>query len=224
MLLDLFLGPAQPRTRQPAHVIMRTTGPSRMQTGRTGSALALALALGVACADAPEKIVLEDFFGAPVEPLEGIEAEARVFLFVGAECPISNRYAPELGRIKEAFGPRGIEFWLVYTDDHLDADELARHATEFNLEAPLVRDPMRSLVERAGVGVTPEAAVFSRSGELLYRGRIDDRVLELGLVRPEPERRDLRDALDAILAGRKPSVSSTPARGCTIPPAAGSPR
>jgi hypothetical protein len=77
------------------------------------------------------------------------------------------------------------------------------------------RDPDHALVKRAGVTVTPEAAVYS-GGRLVYRGRIDDRYAALGKARPEPTRRDLAAALEAALAGRPAPAKITRAVGCTI--------
>ena len=64
---------------------------------------------------------------------------------------------------------------------------------------PAIRDPDHALVRRAGVHVTPEAAVYvfdADTPRLAYRGRIDDRVVELGRQRPRATRFDLRDALE----------------------------
>lgn len=63
----------------------------------------------------------------------------------------------------------------------------------------------------------PEAAVFSPLGELLYRGRIDDRAVSPGVTRPEPRRHDLREALEAVLAGKKPDPQFTESVGCYLP-------
>jgi hypothetical protein len=52
---------------------------------------------------------------------------------------------------------------------------------------------------------------------LVYRGRIDDRVEDLGRERARAVRHDLADALDAVLAGRAVAVPETRAIGCSIP-------
>jgi hypothetical protein len=82
---------------------------------------------------------------------------------------------------------------------------------------PALLDPAHKVVRAAGATVTPEAAVISPSGTLLYRGRIDDLYLDFGKRRREPTKRDLREALDAILTGKKPALRTTNAVGCFIP-------
>ena len=53
--------------------------------------------------------------GIPRDPFKQ-PAHARVLLFVRTDCPITNRYAPELQRLSREFASRGAEFWLVYPD------------------------------------------------------------------------------------------------------------
>ena len=144
-------------------------------------------------------------------------SRAAVFLFIAPECPISNGYAPELGRIHDEYGPRGVLIFAVHADPRVTAETARRHAREFSLPFPVLLDPAQSLARRAGATVTPEAAVFSPDGVLLYRGRVDDRVAGFGKERPAPQRRDLRVALDEILAGRPVSQPFAKAIGCAIP-------
>jgi hypothetical protein len=70
-------------------------------------------------------------------------------------------------------------------------------------------------VKLAAATITPEAAVFV-DGRLVYRGRIDDRFVELGRERPAPTQRDLFDALTAIVAGKPAPHPKTQAVGCYI--------
>jgi hypothetical protein len=56
----------------------------------------------------------------------------------------------------------------------------------------------------AGATITPEAVVVDPQGRVLYRGRIDDRYVSLGLERPVATRRDLDEALTDITVGKPP--------------------
>ena len=49
--------------------------------------------------------------------------------------------------------------------------------------------------------MSPEAAVFAADGSIKYRGRINDLYVDLGKKRNAATTHDLRDALDAVLAG-----------------------
>jgi hypothetical protein len=138
-----------------------------------------------------------------------------VLVFTTTDCPISNRYAPEIQRLAEHFAAR-VQFRLVYPVPS-DTDAMIReHVKKFDYEMPWQRDAGQALVKQTGVTVTPEVAVIDGAGRQLYRGRIDDRYIAFGKDRPQPTVRDLERSLEAILEGRAVPVGQTPAIGCFI--------
>ena len=137
-------------------------------------------------------------------------------LFVQTDCPISNRYAPTIARLHARFQPQGVAFYLVYPDRREDADAIRRHGEEYSLPGQALRDVQHALVKRVGASVTPEAVVLGERGNIVYRGRIDDRYMALDQMRPQPTRSDLANALEAALAGRPADPSATEAIGCFI--------
>ncbi len=166
----------------------------------------------------PASSTVLDLEGRPVDPLAG-PGPAVVLVFVRADCPIANRYAPEIRRLHAEFAARGVGFWLVYPDRDESAEAIRGHLRAFELPARAVRDPGHLLVKRAGARITPEAAVFvpgSGGPRLVYHGRIDDRYPELGRMRPAPTTRDLEDVLEAVLAGRPVPRDAAPAVGCFL--------
>ena len=137
-----------------------------------------------------------------------------VLVFTTTDCPISNRYAPEIQRLATKFGDRA-KFVLVYPVPG-DSPELIRaHHKKFGYSIEYLRDAGQKLVKQTGVTVTPEVAVM-RGTTLLYRGRIDDRYVELGRERPNPTQRDLEEALSAIVAGKAVATRATQAVGCFL--------
>lgn len=163
----------------------------------------------------PELLALD---GRAVDPLRELGDGIGVFLFTRTDCPISNRYAPEVRRLYERFAPRGVSFRLVYVDPSQGPEEIRRHVDEFGYPMPALRDPGHALVASTGVRVTPEVAVFALRGgraELAYRGRIDDWYVDFG-VRREPSSHDLEAALESLLAGEPVPHARTQAVGCFI--------
>ena len=155
--------------------------------------------------------------GAAVSPLASAAGvEANVLLFVMTDCPISNRYAPEVRRLHDEFAG-AVRFWLVYVDAHRPRDELREHRTSFGYPFAAVRDVDGALAALAGATVTPEAAVFDAARRLVYRGRIDDRYVSFGVARRAPRTRDLHDRLRRLAAGETLAFSQTRAVGCYIP-------
>lgn len=140
-----------------------------------------------------------------------------VLVFISDDCPIANRYVPELKRLQHQFGPRGVAFWLVHSDPSESAAEIRGHAREYQLDFHEIRDPHHELARLAKAEVTPSAAVFYPGQTLVYRGRIDDRFVELGRERPRATQHDLAEALEAVLLHKPVAVPVTKAVGCYIP-------
>ncbi len=137
-----------------------------------------------------------------------------VLLFILADCPIANKFAPEISRIMKLYESNGVHFTVVHVDTNLSPEAAKRHAKEYGLDCTLVLDPTHSLAKRAGATVSPEAVVIAEKGQIVYRGRIDDRAVDYGKFRPEPKQLDLRVTLDLVLMGKPVKVLRTKAVGC----------
>ncbi len=165
--------------------------------------------------DAEQTSAVVDLAGRVVDPLQSA-APLVVLMFTRTDCPISNRYAPEIGRLTGKFAGRGVDFWLVYPDPDTTGPQIREHQRQYGLTCAALRDPGHELVDRAGATVTPEAVVYGPGRRLLYRGRIDDRYADLGQARVAATRHDLEDAIEAALAGEPIVASRTKAVGCFI--------
>jgi hypothetical protein len=156
-----------------------------------------------------------DLSGRPLDPFAG-SAHARIFLFVRTDCPITNRYAPELQRIAAEFAHRGVEFWLVYPDPAETAASIEAQIANYKLPGKALRDPHHKLVALSQATVSPQAAVFDDGGRLIYSGRIDDRYIDFGKSRPAAQTHDLEAAITAVLSGKPVKLSRTRAIGCYL--------
>jgi thiol-disulfide isomerase/thioredoxin len=179
------------------------------------AALPIVLAMA-AWAHPALQFALRDTEGIAHSPNEWAQARAVVLYFVTTDCPLSNGYAPEMNRIEQAYAPRGVFFYAVQGDTTIPDEEVRRHAREFGYRFPALLDPRQVLAGHTGATVTPEAVVLSREGAVLYLGRIDNKVEDFGKTRVEATEFDLRDALDAVLAGRPVAHPRTRALGCSI--------
>ncbi len=153
--------------------------------------------------------------GQSIAPLADQHQQATVLFFLTPECPIGNAYAPEIARIVTEYQARGILCYAVYAD--ATSEEASRHLKEYKLPLAGLLDPQLQLVALTGATVMPEACVFNAKGEMVYRGRIDDRAVKFGTVRADPRQRDLRLALDAVLAKKPVAEKFTKAIGCYLP-------
>ncbi|HEY1336634.1 MAG TPA: thioredoxin family protein [Bryobacteraceae bacterium] len=143
--------------------------------------------------------------------------KAVVLYFVTVDCPVANGYVPEMNRIREAYASRGVAFYAVQSDPSVAEPEVVKYARDYRYSFPLLLDPRQDLVHLAGATVTPQAAVLSPDGKLLYLGRVDNRVEDFGKQRFQATEADLRDALDQVLAGKPVARPRTKSIGCAIP-------
>ena len=181
-----------------------------------GAIVALVL-LSCATSGRTGQVQVLDLDGRRVDPLQAAPSvKAIVFVFASIECPMSNRYSPEVRRLYETFAPKGVLFWLVYPNPGDTPDSIRDHRKAFGYPMAALRDPRQEFVRLANVTVTPEASVFDRGGRIIYRGRIDDRYVDFGVDRQAPSSHDLEDALAATLAGKTVPHPTTRAIGCTL--------
>lgn len=160
-------------------------------------------------------ITVPSLNGVMVSPLRST-GDVTVLIFVTTDCPIANRYAPEIRRIHEEFGEE-VTFWLVYIANSGQVSELAEHRDSFGFPMKAVRDLKNELAQVTGATVTPEVAVYDVNQELSYRGRINDQYVEFGIARAAARTHDLRDVLARLVAGEQVAFSETQAVGCYIP-------
>lgn len=160
-----------------------------------------------------------DLDGHPVNQLAPAGSTAVVLFFAASDCPISNRYVPEIQRLGHEFGARGVRFWFVYPNPDDNARIVRAHQSQYAITASAVLDTQQTLTQMAHVTVTPEAAVFVPEGSSLrevYHGRIDDRYIAFGQERPRATRHDLEDAIRAVLAAQPVQRPGGPPVGCSI--------
>jgi hypothetical protein len=165
---------------------------------------------------ADQRVRVLDLADRLVDPLDQPGARAIVVIFTRTDCPIANRYAPEIQRLHRAFGPKGVAFRLVYLDAGEPVQAIRTHLRQYGYDIPALRDPRHVLVSLTGARATPEAAVFTAGRRMVYRGRIDDWYVDLNKVRASPTRHDLREVLTALLAGTPVQPRTTDAVGCFI--------
>lgn len=143
-------------------------------------------------------------------------AKGAALLFVATDCPISNRYAPEVNRIYKRFENEAIPFYLVYTRPDESFEDIKKHLSDYEYRMTALVDQERQLTEYTGAQVTPEAVVFDARGEMIYRGRIDDRFQDFGLSRQESTTHELEEVMALIADGKTQGFHEEIAVGCYI--------
>ena len=176
----------------------------------------LSVALSMVAARAAENpLEFADLEGRARTPLVVGEKKAVVLIFVSPFCPTSNAFTPEINRIAADYAEK-FAFYLIEADTDLALADGKKHVETFEIKAPVLLDPEQRLAKLTKAKMTPEAVVLTASGATLYQGRVNDLYATQTKKLKEPKVNDLRDALDAIAAGKPVPNPVTKAIGCEI--------
>jgi DNA-binding transcriptional regulator YhcF (GntR family) len=178
--------------------------------------LMLAASHGIGIAQTPHAIDLQ---GRAVAQFATGGARVVVLIFAATDCPISNRYVPEITKLDRELTAKGVAFWWVFPNPGDTLPAVRKHGEDFSIATPTVIDARQELVRMAHVAVTPEAAVFAvDNGSLreVYHGRIDDRYIAFGQERPQVAHHELEEVIQATLAGRPVPKPEAGPVGCSI--------
>ena len=134
-----------------------------------------------------------------------------VLLFIAVQCPVSNAYNERMAKLAEDYKAKGIAVVGINSNVAEDAAAVKAHATEHKLSFPILKDPGNKIADRLGAAVTPEAYFLDANNKLVYHGRIDN-----SRNAAQVESNDLRNALDAALAGKAVEKTEAKAFGCSI--------
>lgn len=132
-------------------------------------------------------------------------------------CPYVVAYEARMVVLAREYAPRGVDFVAVnandatrYPEDDLPAMKV--RARERAFPFLYLRDESQAFVRALDARFTPEVFVFDADRKLRYHGRIDDNHRDATKVKSH----DLRNALDALLAGNDPPNAETTAFGCSV--------
>lgn len=134
-----------------------------------------------------------------------------VMIFVATNCPVSNAYNERMEKLAQDYKARGINVIGINSNVAESAGAVKAHAAQNNLTFTILKDPANKIADRLGATVTPEAYFLDANNKLLYRGRIDN-ARDAAQVNSS----ELRDAIEATLAGKPVAKTTAMAFGCTI--------
>jgi peroxiredoxin len=134
-----------------------------------------------------------------------------VLIFISVQCPVSNAYNERMEQLAQDYKARGINVIGINSNVAEDAAAVKAHAAEHKFTFTILKDSGNKIADKLGASVTPEAYFVDANSKLLYHGRIDN-----ARNAAQVETTDLRNALDAALAGKGIEKTEAKAFGCTI--------
>lgn len=165
-------------------------------------------------------LLLRDLDGRVRDRADWAGSKALVLVYFATGCPINKLYAPRYKKTIERYRPHGVKFLGVSASPQDSIDDVRAFLADQNLDWPVVRDKDAALTRALGAVRTTEIFVFDGEMKLAYSGRLDDQYslteAAAGAYKDVPEANHLTDALDAVLAGKKPAITHTDAPGCLI--------
>jgi peroxiredoxin len=143
-------------------------------------------------------------------------ASATVVVFTCNHCPYALAWHDRITAVARDYADRGARFLAInsndatrYPRDSFEAMQERVRAEDWPL--PYLHDESQEVASAWGAKVTPDVFVLDADGHLRYRGAPDSDHSD-----PSQNAAWLRDALDAVLAGRSPEQAETEPVGCSI--------
>jgi peroxiredoxin len=157
---------------------------------------------------------------------KSFKSDILVIVFTCAHCPTAQAYQERIKKLVVDYKPKGVTL-VAINPNHADSvrlDELAY--TDLSDSFPEMQErakrekfnfvwlddgPKQELSNKMGPVATPHVFIFDKARKLRFEGRIDDSERESSATR-----HDTRAALDALVAGKEPPVTSTRVFGCSV--------
>lgn len=151
--------------------------------------------------------------------LQQLKSEvATVIMFICNHCPFVKHIQRELVKLATDYQPKGIVFIAINANDATtypedSAENMKKVATELDYPFPYLYDETQDVAKAYQAACTPDFYIFDKDLKCVYRGQFDD-------ARPSNDApvtgRDLRTALDNMLANKPISAEQKPSIGCNI--------
>ncbi len=156
--------------------------------------------------------------GRTVSLTDFADAPALLVMFICNHCPFVKHLADALARFAAEYTDKGVAIVGINSNDAASypadsPEQMVREAEERGYQFPYLYDETQEVAKAYRAACTPDFFLFDGDRRLVYRGQYDDSRPDSGIPITG---KDLRAALDAVLAGKKPSESQRPSIGCNI--------
>lgn len=162
---------------------------------------------------------LPDTISGTVKSLDELKSsKATVIMFICNHCPFVVHVKDELVKLANDYIPEGISFIAISSNDVIKypqdgPDKMKEFATVNQFPFPYLYDETQEVARAYSAACTPDFSIFDGDLKCVYRGQLDD-------SRPSNGKsvtgKDIREALDNILAGKPVSADQKVSIGCNI--------
>ena len=181
------------------------------------SFLAIVFLTITACSSRPHvsEVVLENLSGeiAQVNPSQNV---LTVVYFLSPECPLCINYTLAMRNLEREFASDDLVFFGIFSKEWYSTEEVKNFALKYKLDFKMLFDDGNKLAHALDATVTPEVFVFNSNSKIIYSGKIDNWVNELGKKKREVSDHYLKNAMLAFRDGKTIEPERTKPIGCLI--------
>ena len=134
-----------------------------------------------------------------------------MLIFISAQCPMVKAYAERIEKLAQDYRGRGVNVVGINSNATESVDYMKEQIAAEKFSFVVLKDKGNKIADMLGAERTPEVYFLDAANKLVYHGRIDNH-RDVSLVQAN----DLRDAIDATLAGKPVVKTETAAFGCSI--------
>jgi len=167
---------------------------------------------------APDFSLSDVTSGKSISPKNFSGKKAILVMFISVHCPYVKHIRQELSKLSRDYQNKDIAMIAIgandvekYPDD--SPENLKKMAKELSLTFPICFDENQKAAQEYTAACTPDFFLFDKNQKLVYRGQLDD-------SRPDSGKpvtgKDLRAAIDAVLADKSVDSNQKPSMGCNI--------
>lgn len=142
--------------------------------------------------------------------------KAIVIVFLLADCPACEDYSLTLNKLSSKYNSKGITFIGVFPGKFATDSEMISFRDRYKINFLLLKDPDFILAKKLEARVVPGCFVIKSSGDVVYRGRIDDWLYALGKKRFRITQNNLSDAINSVVSNRNLKIRETTPIGCIL--------
>lgn len=161
---------------------------------------------------------LEDFDGNVVRRDDFSGKKGLLVIFMCNHCPYVKHVAAELAKLGDDYLAKDVAVVGISSNDADaypdDSPEMMKKEAEAQgYQFPYLYDANQAVAQSYRAACTPDFFLFDNEQKLVYRGQLDDSRPKQGST---PDGKDLRAAMDAMLAGQEIAEPQKPSIGCNI--------
>lgn len=139
----------------------------------------------------------------------------RLFIFLSPECPLCQRYSPLLRELFDKYNSE-VAFYGIVPGKAYSVADVQRYRSDNEVPFDVVLDESKALTNYLQATVTPQVILLNNDCKLVYKGAVDNLLMELGKQRTKVTEDYLNNALQQTLKHQKVQVKRTKAVGCKI--------